>query len=464
MKPKVKEMTLKNIMQLGLSVMIIVVLLLFAVMYYSYTSKIVNENLQLSLRNFAVSAQYILDGDDHENIISSDSDLFRQQVKILADYKEEVGIKDVYTIVKDSDTSTQLVLAAYDAESTFMQNYIYTETMESAFNGNIAVTSEPYEDAFGEFYSGYAPLFNSKGVQVAIVAVDIDNSEIKALKSEVIYTTIILFGVSLLVSNVLAFLLSRYLSRYFNDLIRNLKRIGEGDLSNIKTETNRIVELNDIGHTISEMADKINRLVSIINNNAKELEVETTHIMKLVTKTNTSAQIISSAVEHMSNVQNHASEFLEDSFDELIIKDKNVNTHIEAYRDLLESVNNTKDDLVNVIQCLKELDLKGVSCESDDAASLEGVIEKLYQNYDVFSENVNTQMISLDQALFKTDKLMDLDEKMTIDLKAISQGNHLILKTMEEQVDAIQGITKEVSRLEDMASELSGNLNQIKIK
>lgn len=471
MKPKVKGMTFKNIMQIGLSSTIIVVLLMFAVMYYSYTSKIVNENIQLSLRNFAVSAQYILSGDDHERVVSSDSDIFKDQVKILADYKEEVGIYDVYTIIKSGESETQLVLAAYDAESTFHQTYIYTETMREAFDGNVSVTSKPYRDDFGTFYSGYAPLFNSSGQQVAIVAVDINNKEIEALKREVIMTTLILFGLSLLISNIMVYILSKYLSKYFDNIIISLKKIGEGDFSGVKTEPNMIIEMNDLGDTISDMAKRINRLMSIINVNALELEEKAMHIMKLVTTTNTSSQIISSAVEQMSDVHEHTSKFLSESLDELITKDKDANKKIESYRDLLESVDNTKDNLKEIILSLKGIELNVSEADPKNSEedmrkrnNIEMLVENLYKNYDAFSENVTAQMMDLDNTVIRLDMLIDFDQKITTNLKSISQGNYLILETMEHQSNAIQGITKEVTSLEEMAAELSNNLKQIKTR
>ena len=179
-----KQIKLKTFMQLGLSAIIIVVVLLFGTMYYFYTSKLIKDNIQSTLQNFAVSASYIINGDLHEQIVDVDSDLFKEEIKRLAKYKEEAGIYDVYTLIKGDEHSTRFVLASYDAESTFMEPYILNESMKKAFEGKVTVTSEPYVDDFGTFYSGYAPLYNSEGNLVAIVAIDINNDEIKKITKD----------------------------------------------------------------------------------------------------------------------------------------------------------------------------------------------------------------------------------------------------------------------------------------
>lgn len=466
MKRKVKVYSYKNITQLTLSILITVVMSLFSILYYSYTSGIIRENIQLSLRNFAVSAQYILNGDDHKQITSSDSQLFKDQVKILSDYKNEVGIYDVYTVIKTSENSTALVLAAYDAESTFMKSYIFTESMREAFSGKIAVTKEPYRDAFGTFYSGYAPLFDSQGEQVAIVAIDINNAEIEKLRRHILINTLLLWGGGLLVSNVAVFFLTRYVGRYFSHIIENLKSIGEGDFTKVSLEPTCILELNDLGDTVQEMALKINRLMTIIRTNADELEEETVHIMSLVRQANTSSQIISSAVEQMSDTHNHASEYMQDSLRGLRDGDFEMSARIDNYRKILESVNQTKDNLEKLLHCLQldagDYEIPTIMVqnvlEMRESCNLKYLVEQLFQNYDLFSENVTAQLISLDQAFERSNQLSDIDDKIKRDLTAISIGNQLILEAMEQQVIAIKGITEEVACLEGMALGLTQKL------
>lgn len=451
MKLTQKTYSYKNFTQLTLSILITVVMSLFSILYYSYTSEIIKDNIQVSLRNFAVSAQYILNGDDHQKIQSADSDLFRDQVKILADYKDEVGIYDVYTVIQTGQDSTALVLAAYDAESTFMQPYILTDTMRQAFNGKIAVTKKPYKDSFGTFYSGYAPLFDSQGDQVAIVAIDINNAEIEKLKGHILFNSFLIWAIGMIISYLAVYILTRYVDRYFKHIVENLKSVGEGDFAKLKFESTRISEFNDLGQTVQEMAFKIERLMTIIKTNAEELEGKTLQITDLVRQANTSSQIISSAVEHMSDAHNHASDYMQESIKDLRESDSDMANQIENYRNILEAVNQTKDNLEHLLDCLKNMEAN---------AELEVLVSHLFHNYDDFSSNVTAQLISLDQAFELSDQLADIDDKMTHDLRAISTGNQLIQEAMDQQVLAIKGITDEVACLEGMAVELTDKLKK----
>ncbi|WP_432405088.1 hypothetical protein [Wukongibacter sp. M2B1] len=469
-----KEITFKSFMQIGLSITIILILILFGTMYYAYTSKLINENIQTSLRNFAVSAQYIIDGDLHEQITNKNSDLFREQVKVLADYKEEVGIYDVYTIIKDSENEneTKFFLAAYDAEETFLQPYIYTEEMKEAFAGRIATTKKPYKDAFGTFYSGYAPLYNSKNEIVAIVAIDIPNEEIEELYRNLLNQTLIYGAISILIGNIVVYLTARYTGSYFKGLIHQLKKIGEGDLSNNDTQLSIIVELNDLAVTVNYMADQISELLSIINRSSNELENKANHINNLISTTDTSSQIISSAVEQMSSVHNHASTSFDNSLNELLNYKEDSKKSIESYKDILDSVQTTKDSLRSILQYLRKINIRMLSSDTtnnqivsiNSINEFESYCEKLYQDYDTFSENITKQILILDKISIKREKLVDINHKISNDFKSISQGNQRIIEAMDKQVNAIQGIVREVNDLECMANELNSKLKKVKTK
>lgn len=467
-----RQIKLKTFMQLGLSAIIIVIVLLFGTMYYFYTSELIQDNIQSTLRDFAVSAQYIIDGDLHEQIVDVDSDLFKEQNKRLAKFKEEAGIYDVYTLIKGDENKTRFVLASYDAESTFMEDYIYTESMKKAFEGQVAVTKEPYVDDFGTFYSGYAPLYNSERKLVAIVAVDINNDNIKKMGNELIKNTFLIIGITLLIGNIMVFFVSQYIGKYFKNIIGNLKKIGEGDLSVSNDEVSIILEMKDLGETINHMAEQISDLMKVINNNSKELHLKATHINSLVSTTDTSSQIISSAVEQMSNVHNQASLSLNKSLEELIIYDHISKESVNFYKDILESVQATKDNLEIILQFIKMFNTQRSNKEitennvisAERISKFQSYCDKLYQDYDLFTDSITSQMLILDKVSLKREKLVEINRSVSMNFQSISHGNERIIESMEKQVVAIQGIAKEVIELEGMATYLKNKLELIKTK
>ena len=82
MKFKNKGITFTTFLQIGFLVTIVVTLILFGSMYYVYSSKILIEDIKNTLQNVAISAQYIIDGDMHENLTDVDSKEYKDMCNL----------------------------------------------------------------------------------------------------------------------------------------------------------------------------------------------------------------------------------------------------------------------------------------------------------------------------------------------------------------------------------------------
>jgi signal transduction histidine kinase/CheY-like chemotaxis protein len=103
------------------------------------------------------------------------------------------AVKYVYTVVRDGEGKVRFVLDAADPtartpdgkleRSGVWEEYPDAdEAMIRALDGKVkageaAVTSEPHKDDWGIFVSGYAPIFDSSGEQVAVLGVDQDATQ-----------------------------------------------------------------------------------------------------------------------------------------------------------------------------------------------------------------------------------------------------------------------------------------------
>jgi len=469
-KHRIRELTFTQLLQIGFSFTIIIVLILFGVMYYTYTSRLLKENIRTSLKDFAISAQYIIDGDKHEALTDSHSKVYIEMCSQLARYKEAVGVYDVYTLVRGDATHTKFVLAAYDAQKTFMKPYIYTDEMKQAFAGKIGITSAPYRDDFGTFYSGYAPLYDSKGQIVAVVAVDISNAKIMELKRDIVVKTLSLFFLCFVVGNLLVYFVAKSLGNSFTVIISDLKKIGGGDLSvRSQSKLPKITELKDLEFTINEMAGRISDLIQTIAISANELKEKTGHISELIGTTDTSSQIMASAVEQMSMSHKNASASFDESLNELLLYKEDSAASILEFRAILDSVQATKDNLAEILQYLRRTQPEFSESEEDAREVPQGAIQefesfcqRLYQQYDLFVESINAQMFILDKISDKRDHLVSLNQKIASDFRYVDQGNQRVIEAMERQVSAIQGVVKDVDHLEHMALDLNMKLGQVK--
>lgn len=463
---RIKELTITRVLQIGFSATLIVVLLLFTLMYYTYTSNLLKSNIQNSLKNFAISAQYIIDGDIHEQIASKDDPMFQKLCQELANYKRAVDIYDVYTLTRGDETHTQMFLAAYDADKTFKRPYHYSPEMKAAFDGKPSVTREPYQDDFGTFYSGYAPLLNSKGETVAIVAVDIDIHQIEGLKREIVVKTLLLFAICFILGNIFVYFVANSLGKGFNRIIKGLKRIGDGDLTQrTRGKLPMIAEMEDLDHTVNDMAERIRKLVQIITQNAEQLRGKTTHLSELLVTTDLSSQMMHSTIEQMSRIHQDASSDFNQSLSDLLMYKEDSESNGEAYKNLLNAVESTKDNLEAILSYLhsveKNANQQGISLTQESIESFEIVCQRLYKQYDLFTNSVNAQMIILDRISDKRNGLVDINQKIAHDFTLITQGNQRVIGAMEKQVNAIHEATKDIAELESMANELTEKLSQL---
>ncbi len=84
----------------------------------------------------------------------------------------------------------------------------YTDALAMAADGTAAVDSVPYSDAWGEFYSAYSPVFDSSGNIAGIIAVDFSVDWFEAQLSSQTRSTIISYLVILMLTLLVAAILS----------------------------------------------------------------------------------------------------------------------------------------------------------------------------------------------------------------------------------------------------------------
>lgn len=463
LKIKWDRIGIVRLLQILFSTTMIAVLLVFNIVYYSYTSTLLRDNIKTSLRDFAISAQYIIDGEKHKSITSSSSNAYREMCAQLAKYKKDVLVYDVYTVIKAGENKTKLFLAAYDAEQTFMEDYIYTEEMGRAFKGEIVTTEKPYTDEFGTFYSGYAPLYDRAGNIVAIVAVDINIDSIDELKKNMLEKAIVVFLTCFVIGNVLIYFLAKSLGKSFKNMIGHLRKMGEGDLS-VTTSSGMIMfeEMKVLEHTIDDMAHKISSLIEIIAGSAKNVNDKAEHILDMIVTSDTASQIMASTVEEMSEVNRNAASTFEESLSQLLLYKEDSEGSFEEYKNILDSVHETKTNLEAILQFLRREGSEPISASA--VLAFEKICQDLYLQYDIFSAGINNQMNILDHIGNRRDQLLEINQKISEDFKLVSNGNNLVVEVMEKQVAAMRDAVADVETLKEMALDLQTKIGNLKTK
>ena len=134
----------------------------------------------------------------------------------LAVFRDNVELEYVYCI-KEAEPGSFIFTMDLDQVSpaSYGDSVEYTEALAKAGKGIAAVDEVPYNDQWGEFYSAYSPVFDSTGTVVGIVVVDFSSDWFEGQLSEQTRSTVISYFVILLLSLLVAALLSLLTVRPF---------------------------------------------------------------------------------------------------------------------------------------------------------------------------------------------------------------------------------------------------------
>jgi HAMP domain-containing protein len=133
-----------------------------------------------------------------------------------------------------------------------------------------------YEDEFGRWISGYAPIKNSQNLTVGAVGVDFLASYVEEVEQDVESGIMVATGITSIVVIVMVFLISGFLTRPVIALTRHAERIGEGDyeqdLSGL-TPGRFSDEIGTLAQVFEIMVGKVHRREEKLKQQVVELQI-----------------------------------------------------------------------------------------------------------------------------------------------------------------------------------------------
>lgn len=119
-----------------------------------------------------------------------------------------------------------------------------------------AVEDKPYTDEWGASLSGYAPIVTKDGHSIGIVGVDVQVSNLNAIKHSILIYVAIVFGITILLLGIVAWHVAHNVRSPLNKIIDALVAISRGDLST-RIRMQRSDELGLMGQHIDKMAEQL---------------------------------------------------------------------------------------------------------------------------------------------------------------------------------------------------------------
>ncbi len=263
MKKKKWSITTKIIV--GVSAFLLLADIILGVSLTMQSQQAIKNLINSRMLDMSNTAAAMLDGDVVGSFTADDegSDAYEKEMDKLRAFQNNMELKYIYCIKQISDK--EFVFSIDPAEEDpgeFGSPVVYTDALYKASQGVPSVDMNPYEDAWGKFYSAYSPVFDSNGNVAVVVAVDFSAtwydeqilSFFKIILADIMITVVI--GIFLVI------FVMRNVRGYFMALVNDLNDLAD-DVNDITKELTkstgiaRLEEEKDVAAAQEESGDEL---------------------------------------------------------------------------------------------------------------------------------------------------------------------------------------------------------------
>lgn len=366
-------------------------------------------NLQIDAKNIAVEAVKTIDGDKLEKVIQSqsmDSDEYKEIEQEMIKFKSDKNIRYFYTLAKESDDSTYIVVdAALSDKSNLGEEYDLEDEMEGAFEGTPSFDIEPTKDKDGTFISGYAPVKNSSGKIVAIVGVDEDVTNFLFIRTSIITDSIIASIVILALSILSSIIFSRKITSNVNKIKDILHFMKQGDLT-VSINLSSKDEIQTIAEEINDFRKETAKTLKLAQGVSQDVMQQSEMLLSVSQELAASSQIITNSVEEATIGSNDQAESLmniNNTFNDFSSKIDQSTTVIEIINTKMKSVDsktiNSREDLKVLGNSIQDINLSFANVR-EKIQGLDTELSKINETSNIIkSISEQTNLLALNAAI-----------------------------------------------------------------
>lgn len=305
MKTKTRKLSIK------LKVMIItniLVLCTICILSYTFIQQLENDMVYMGVEQARIAARMAdvqIDGDALTGISVGDeqTEAYQNLLSDLRRIKKDCNLAYLYTL----STDRQNVYYGVDSDESSRKNAI-GQTFDSPYNElRMVFEGEEYVQDYidhtddGYLITAYVPVFDSNNQIVAILGSDYNAAEIVAKIDDAKKRTLILGGISLIVSLILLNLVIGSIMRSIKAINKKLYELvhNEGDLTQTLTiKTGDEMEL--MSENVNELLEYIHKIMLNISDNSSTLKTSTETVMEALTSASEDVMDISATMQQMS--------------------------------------------------------------------------------------------------------------------------------------------------------------------
>ncbi|MCR5156703.1 MAG: diguanylate cyclase [Butyrivibrio sp.] len=263
--------------------------LAFGFMLTRASGEAMREQINARMLDISNTAASMLDGDDLAKITVEDlgSPEYQRVFTTLSYFQNNMQLAYIYCIMQmDEKEFVFCVDPTIEDPGEFGSPIVYTDALYNASKGKAGVDQVPYEDGWGEFYSSYSPVFDSKGNVAGIVAADFDAEWYQEQIKHLVRITGGFSVLAILVSIVLTVIIASHFRKNFMNLFGKMNELSLGietlvhevmpdaetdnytSLSSIESRKGIRDEVELMGEKINVMQERLAGYIDVIRSNA----------------------------------------------------------------------------------------------------------------------------------------------------------------------------------------------------
>lgn len=237
MKVKTRRTRLSTRIYFAILFAVILICAFFMTMSQIMTKDHMVSLCKTSAMHTASSAASFIDGDKHDSLQSGDesSQTYQDYVKLLRQFVDGTDILYAYTLKPQDSKNMQFILDSDEEEPVSIGTSVdVSPEAYDALDGTVAADKDPTFDQWGEYYSAYAPVYNSAGKVVAIVGVDYSLASVNQKIHATLKSNLIVMGICILLGLFVAFIISYNISSKVITLYKKIEQVvsTDGNLTN----------------------------------------------------------------------------------------------------------------------------------------------------------------------------------------------------------------------------------------
>ena len=202
------------------------------------STDIIQQLVRKNMLNISNTAADIVDGDVLGSLTEQDigSDEYNEIYNVLSAFQNNVDVEYIYAVRRISD---ELFVFTVDPDpedpGEFGEEVLITEALISASKGVAMVDNAPAEDEWGNFYSAYCPVFDSKGNVAGIIGVDFNSDWYDMQIKEHTLSIVLITAISIAFGGLIVLIFVHNISKRF-DTIGNELTVLSNDVDALTKE------------------------------------------------------------------------------------------------------------------------------------------------------------------------------------------------------------------------------------